>query len=111
MKIAVVGLGLMGGWLLQALCLALPFGALPLALLISSLIARRSLQEHVLAVARGLEAGLDVGRAAVARIVGRDPQSLDRPAVARAAGGGAANAANPAGNPTIQFNSGIAGEG
>lgn len=52
----------------------------------SSLIAQRSLHAHVAAVAEGLETGgLAAGRAAVSRIVGRDPDSLDEAAVCRAA--------------------------
>ncbi len=52
----------------------------------SSLLAQRSLFAHVRAVACGLEReGLDGGRAAVARIVGRNPAMLDEAAVARAA--------------------------
>jgi adenosylcobinamide-phosphate synthase len=39
----------------------------------------------VQAVARGLGEGLDQARAAVAQVVGRDPESLDAPGVARAA--------------------------
>jgi adenosylcobinamide-phosphate synthase len=55
------------------------------ALLAASLPAQRSLWRHVADVAQGLESGLEGGRIAVARIVGRDPQSLDAAAVARAA--------------------------
>lgn len=51
----------------------------------STLLAQRSLATHVRAVATGLRAGLAEGRAAVSHIVGRDPQSLDPAAVARAA--------------------------
>ncbi len=54
-------------------------------LLASSLLAQRSLREHVAAVAHGLRLGLPEGRRAVSRIVGRDPASLDQAAVARAA--------------------------
>jgi adenosylcobinamide-phosphate synthase len=53
--------------------------------LASSLIAQRSLHDHVARVADSLEKGLDDGRMAVSHIVGRDPQSLDEAAVARAA--------------------------
>ncbi len=61
-------------------------GRLLLMLLIATLPAQRSLASHVGAVAEALESGgLPAGRAAVARIVGRDPQSLDAAAVARAA--------------------------
>ena len=56
------------------------------ALLASSLLAQRSLAGHVGAVARALETdGLEAGRAAVSRIVGRDPHALDEAAVCRAA--------------------------
>jgi len=61
--------------------------ALPLlALLAATLPAQRSLHDHVRAVAEGLEQrGLAGGRAAVAMIVGRNPQTLDEAGVARAA--------------------------
>jgi adenosylcobinamide-phosphate synthase len=55
------------------------------ALIASSLIAQRSLDAHVLAVADALEAGLEAGRAAVAKIVGRDVARLDEAGIARAA--------------------------
>jgi len=64
----------------------LPFGMFLTALVASSLTAQRSLHAHVAAVATALETeGLEGGRAAVAHIVGRDPQSLDAAGVARAA--------------------------
>ena len=55
------------------------------AALASSLFAQRSLHAHVAAVAAGLRSGLPEGRAAVADIVGRDPERLDDAGVARAA--------------------------
>ncbi len=52
----------------------------------STLIAARSLYEHVTAVADALEAGgVEAGREAVAKIVGRDTGDLDEAGVARAA--------------------------
>ena len=55
-------------------------------LVVAILIAQRSLYDHVARVARGLEqSGLGGGRDAVRHIVGRDPESLDQHAVARAA--------------------------
>jgi adenosylcobinamide-phosphate synthase len=61
-------------------------GFLIIAVLAASLPAQRSLYVHVKAVADALEAqGLEAGRGAVAEIVGRDPQALDRSGVARAA--------------------------
>ncbi|MBX9861688.1 MAG: adenosylcobinamide-phosphate synthase CbiB [Hyphomicrobium sp.] len=56
------------------------------AALASTLLAGRSLDEHVSDVAVALEErGLAAGRQAVSRIVGRDPASLDEAGVARAA--------------------------
>ncbi len=52
----------------------------------SALLAQRSLDTHVLAVAKGLETeGVAGGRAAVAHIVGRETSNLDEAAVCRAA--------------------------
>jgi len=62
-----------------------PAGWLVAGALASTLIAHRSLVEHVGAVAGGLDRGLDAGREAVSRIVGRDPTVLDAAGVARAA--------------------------
>ncbi|MCW0232628.1 MAG: adenosylcobinamide-phosphate synthase CbiB [Ferrovibrio sp.] len=56
------------------------------AVFAASLLAQRSLWDHVVAVARGLEdGGIVGGREAVAMIVGRDPESLDEAGVSRAA--------------------------
>ncbi len=56
------------------------------SLIASTLLASRSLHQHVAAVAASLKAGrLDDARAAVAMIVGRDVTRLDEPGVARAA--------------------------
>ena len=55
------------------------------ALIASSLIAQRSLDAHVLSVAEALPGGLEPGRAAAAKIVGRDVAKLDEAGVARAA--------------------------
>jgi adenosylcobinamide-phosphate synthase len=56
------------------------------AVVASSLLAGRSLDEHVSAVAEALEQrGLEGGREAVSRIVGRDPATLDEAGVSRAA--------------------------
>jgi adenosylcobinamide-phosphate synthase len=66
--------------------LRVPFGLLAVGLLASTLLAQRSLHDHVRRVARALELeGLAAGRAAVAHIVGRDTAVLDEAGVARAA--------------------------
>jgi adenosylcobinamide-phosphate synthase len=57
-----------------------------LAVIASSLLAQRSLDDHVTAVADALEmSGLDAGRRAVGMIVGRDTAVLDQAGVSRAA--------------------------
>jgi adenosylcobinamide-phosphate synthase len=60
-------------------------GWLAEALLATSLIAQKSLKDHVLAVYSGLGRSLAEGRAAVAQIVGRDTTQLDESGVAKAA--------------------------
>ncbi|MBZ9710708.1 cobalamin biosynthesis protein [Mesorhizobium sp. B3-2-1] len=63
-----------------------PLGWIIAVLLATSLLSQKSLYEHVEAVADALDSGgLDMGRAAVSRIVGRDPETLDRAGVCRAA--------------------------
>jgi adenosylcobinamide-phosphate synthase len=70
----------------ERVLLLLPLGFVLVAVLASSLIAQRSLHQHVERVADALEReGLEGGRKAVSQIVGRDPQSLDEAGVARAA--------------------------
>jgi adenosylcobinamide-phosphate synthase len=73
-------------FLVEHYVLSLPFGFLAIGVLASSLLAQRSLHEHVARVALALEQhGIDGGREAVSRIVGRDPQVLDEAGVCRAA--------------------------
>ncbi len=61
------------------------FGLAAEILVVAIFLAQKSLSDHVQAVAAGLRAeGLEGGRRAVAMIVGRDPASLDEPAVCRA---------------------------
>jgi adenosylcobinamide-phosphate synthase len=83
----LLGMTLTASLAVVALCrLAGPLALLPVAILASTLLAQRSLHEHVARVAEGLERdGLTGGRKAVAMIVGRDPESLDEAGVARAA--------------------------
>jgi adenosylcobinamide-phosphate synthase len=64
----------------------LPFGWVAAAIFASTLLAQRSLHEHVARVATALEAAdIAAGRQAVSHIVGRDAQPLDEAGVARAA--------------------------
>lgn len=87
--LTVCGIGGLA-WFIGALFVAwaapLPYGWVLSALLTSLFIAQNSLYRHVADVANALrDDGLEAGRAAVARIVGRDPDTLDEPGVSRAA--------------------------
>lgn len=81
----LVGLAAAAGAVMSILLHPFPGGWLLEALFASSLIACRSLHGHGAAVAAGLDLSLAEGRAAVSQIVGRNPDSLDRGGVARAA--------------------------
>jgi adenosylcobinamide-phosphate synthase len=84
--IVLVGAAAALGLVVGGLCRGRLPGTVFEAALIGVLVAQRSLYEHVAAVANALDAGgLPAGRAAVSRIVGRDPTSLDSHGVARAA--------------------------
>ena len=63
----------------------LPLSWLWEALLATTLLAQKSLHDHVEAVADGLDQSIGAGREAVSRIVGRDPSTLDESVVSRAA--------------------------
>ena len=76
---AALGLGL------AVALAAVPGGWLVEAVLASTLFAFRGLYDSAAAVARGLDRSLPEARAAVAHIVGRDPDSLDAAGIARAA--------------------------
>lgn len=78
--------GLIGLALHVMLWLIFPSGLVVAAILGSTLLSQKSLAEHVEDVADALETGgLTLGRIAVSRIVGRDPEKLDKAGVARAA--------------------------
>lgn len=55
------------------------------ALIAATLLAQRSLVQHVKDVATALRQGISEGRSAVSLIVGRDPEHLDESAIARSA--------------------------
>lgn len=82
--LSVVALGT--GAVIAFLARTLPHAWLFEVFVAATLLAQRSLFEHVHDVAVALkDNGLEAGRYAVSRIVGRDPQSLDSHGVARAA--------------------------
>jgi adenosylcobinamide-phosphate synthase len=82
---ALLTLAIGGGWLVEHLLRALPWGPAWVALAASVLIAQRSLYEHVARVRDALGEGLPAARRAVSMIVGRDTAALDEAGIARAA--------------------------
>jgi adenosylcobinamide-phosphate synthase len=85
LTLAVTLAALAVGLVLGAVLWRVPGGWLAEAALAATLLAGRDLYDHVAAVARDLDRSLYQGRATVAHIVGRDPDSLDEGGVARAA--------------------------
>lgn len=84
--IALVSVAMLVGGLLADLLNDDWIGFAIEALIASTLIAQRSLYQHVARVRRAFsEGGLPTARQAVAMIVGRDPERLDEGGVARAA--------------------------
>jgi adenosylcobinamide-phosphate synthase len=71
--------------LVERVAFSFPLGWIALAVVSSSLLAQRSLDAHVRAVALALSASLEEGRREVAKIVGRDVARLDAAGVSRAA--------------------------
>jgi adenosylcobinamide-phosphate synthase len=83
--VAVVAAAAVIGWFIERALQAVPFGWVGIAIIASVFLASRSLHDHVAAVANAMPNGIDAARSAVARIVGRDPASLDEPRICRAA--------------------------
>ena len=83
--VLLVGIVGVAAFLVERGLLILPFGLLGAGVLGSTLIAQRSLHQHVACVADALDAGLASGREAVSHIVSRDTNALDEAGVARAA--------------------------
>jgi adenosylcobinamide-phosphate synthase len=63
----------------------IPFGWMINAIIATAFIAQKSLRDHVKAVQHGLSTSLFMGGKEVAKIVGRDPETLDENGVAKAA--------------------------
>jgi adenosylcobinamide-phosphate synthase len=83
--VIVIGVSAMIAYGIERALGVLPGGLLWIAIFASPLIAQRSLHAHVARVAAALDHDIAAGRAAVSRIVGRDPDALDQAGVARAA--------------------------
>jgi len=82
----VIGSLIVGLLIVRLLYYFLPLLALILiGVVASSLLAQRSLHDHVTAVADSLSRGVEPGRRSVAMIVGRDTTDLDEAGICRAA--------------------------
>jgi adenosylcobinamide-phosphate synthase len=81
----IIILAISVGWSVSWLSLNHPLGWIIEFLGLVSLLSARNLYDHVRDVAKGLRKSVNEGRSAVAHIVGRDPDNLDGPGVARAA--------------------------
>ena len=84
--VLLVGIVAVAAFIIERGLLILPFGLIGVGVIASTLIAQRSLHQHVARVADALDnAGLASGREAVSHIVSRDTKALDEAGVARAA--------------------------
>lgn len=84
--LALLGITVLLGLVIEYDLMMIPLGPILLVLIAASLPAQKSLETHVEAVATALrDGGLEAGRKAVSKIVGRDPEKLDEAAVCRAA--------------------------
>jgi adenosylcobinamide-phosphate synthase len=72
-------------FLIEKMLLSFDYGWMINTVLATSLIAQKSLRDHVTAVARTLPQSVIAARKEVAKIVGRDPSTLDESGVAKAA--------------------------
>ncbi|ODT12987.1 MAG: cobalamin biosynthesis protein CobD [Kaistia sp. SCN 65-12] len=84
--IGIVAIAWIAGVLVEKLAARIPYGIVLVPIIASVLLASRSLYQHVARV-RDAFHGEDLAapRQAVSMIVGRDPDSLDRPGITRAA--------------------------
>jgi adenosylcobinamide-phosphate synthase len=84
--LAFLGITILLGLVIEYDLRMIPLGPILLVVIAASLPAQKSLETHVEAVATALRyGGLDAGRKAVSKIVGRDPEKLDEAGVCRAA--------------------------
>jgi adenosylcobinamide-phosphate synthase len=84
--LAVVAVSAAVAWLIELVLIPSALGEVILAIFAATLLAARSLFDHVQAVGRALaQDDIHAAQAAVSRIVGRDPQDLDGHGIARAA--------------------------
>lgn len=83
--VLLLGVTLIAAQLVQQVLRGLPLGWVLEILIATPFLAQKELGRAVQAVADALRGSLAAGREAVSHIVGRDPEQLDGPGVARAA--------------------------
>jgi adenosylcobinamide-phosphate synthase len=83
--VIVVAIAALVGFALERLFVGWTYGWIGTAIVAAVLLSGRSLYDHVAAVRAAFDRGVDAARTAVARIVGRDPASLDEARICRAA--------------------------
>jgi len=81
----VVGASAAAGWAVADYAAALAWGWLAELALVATLLAQRTMADHMVRVARALDTGAQAAREAVRHIVGRKVQALDEHGIARAA--------------------------
>ncbi|MDE0204260.1 MAG: adenosylcobinamide-phosphate synthase CbiB [Rhodospirillaceae bacterium] len=83
--VLVVGASAAAGWAVTHYAAMLAWGWLAELALVAMLVAQRDMADHMVRVARALDAGVEPAREAVRHIVGRDLRALDGHGIARAA--------------------------
>ena len=81
----VAGASAAAGWAVTRYVAGFNWGWLAELALVTMLLAQRTMADHMVRVARALDAGVEPARGAVRHIVGRDVRALDEPGIARAA--------------------------
>ena len=83
--VLVVGASAAAGWAVAHYVSGIGWGWLAELALVAMLLAQRTMADHMVRVARALDAGVEPARQALRHIVGRDVRALDKPGIARAA--------------------------
>ena len=83
--VLVAGASAAAGWAIATHAAMLAWGWLAELALVATLLAQRTMADHMVRVARALDAGVEPARAELRHIVGREVHALDEHAIARAA--------------------------
>ncbi|MCY4479069.1 MAG: adenosylcobinamide-phosphate synthase CbiB [Rhodospirillales bacterium] len=83
--VLVAGASAAAGWAIATHAAMLAWGWLAELALVATLLAQRTMADHMVRVARALDAGVEPARAELRHIVGREVHALDEHGIARAA--------------------------